>query len=167
MLKIKDLKTLRKLKYNNKKNETALVEENHNLYKWDGETWQIIGHTGINTSLYQINQAIYTSMSAMTDEDIQKSKELIHKFCKEQDGAIYFALMNREDYDFTMFQIGFGGQEPKIEDVVIDLLQERGELKDIDLTKESPQGIECWITKDKTSKVYYLFNYQEGVIKCL
>jgi hypothetical protein len=169
MLRIKDLKTLRKLKHNNKENETALVEENHNLYKWNGDSWDIIGHTGVDTSLYQINQAIYTSLPAMIEEDIQKGRETIRKFCEAQDGAIYFVLMNRENYDFTMFHAGFGGQEPKIEDAVIDLLQSRGELKDIDLTEEgkvSPQGVECWVTKDKTSKVYYLFNYQEGVIEC-
>lgn len=169
MLRIKDLKTLRKLKYNNKLNETALVEENHILYKWDGKVWETVGHTGINASLYQINQAIYTSMPAMIEEDIQKGKEVIRTFCENTDGSIYFALMNREDYDFTMFHAGFGGQEPKIEDAIIELLQSRGELKDIDLTEEgkiSPQGVECWITKDKISKVYYLFNYQEGVIEC-
>ena len=75
MLKIKDLKTLMKLKTNNKVGEIALVEETRTLYKWDGDNWNIHKpEGGINVSLFELNQSAMTAAPAVPDGDIEAAK---------------------------------------------------------------------------------------------
>lgn len=165
MIEVKDLKTLRKLKYNNKKNETALVKENNVLYKWNGETWKTAGKPGINASLYQINQAIYTSMPELSEEEIIKRKEIIFNYTVDFYNSNYFMLLNNENRYYTLFDTGNGEKAPNaVEDEVINCLHELGAIKEIELTDQNT--IECWVTKDNISSVYYFFDYSQGVIKC-
>lgn len=167
MLKIKDLKTLMKLKTNNKIDELALVEETRTLYKWDGENWNIYKNpTGVNVSLYELNQGAMTAAPAMTDDMIEIAKQKIADFVAGQNSN-YFMLLSREQNYYTVFNTGYDtGTDfnySKIEDEVIDCLKIRGVIKDIDTVDN---GIECWITEEGNSYVYYLFDYQGGVIKC-
>ena len=46
---------------------------------------------------------------------------------------------------------------------MIESLQAQGTIKDI---SEVDNGIEFWVTIDNNSYVYYLFNYDKGVIIC-
>ena len=70
MLRVKDIKTLRKLKNNNKVNELALVEDTRAMYKWDGSNWQsYVSPKGINTTLYEINQAAVSGLPEYSEDD--------------------------------------------------------------------------------------------------
>ena len=171
MLKIKDLKTLMKLKTNNKDGDLALVEETKTLYKWDGANWCIHKpEGGINVSLYELNQSAMTAMPPMSDEHIKLNKELIreHMFLQlaPEDNTKYFMLLNNEQKYYTTFIVKPNITTisiPSVEDEVIECLQSRGKIKDISFLED---GIEFWVTEGDNSYVYYLFNYRGGVIEC-
>ena len=65
MIEVQDIKTLTKLKHNNKLNERALVKDTHSVYKWNGSNWEFQGRTGIDTTLFQLNQSIMTRLTAI------------------------------------------------------------------------------------------------------
>lgn len=169
MIKVKDLKTLMKLKTNNKEGELALVEETRTLYKWDGTNWNIHKPKGgINVSLYELNQSAMTAMPPMSDEHIKLNKELIRKHLFMQlapeDNTRYFMLLNNEQKYYTTFIVKPNiSTISNVEDEVIECLQSRGEIKDISFLDD---GIEFWVTEGDNSYVYYLFNYRGGVIEC-
>ncbi len=167
MLKVKDLKTLMKLKTNNQKDEIALVEETRTMYKWDGTNWNIYKpEGGIQTSLYELNQGAVTGLPPMGEDAIKTVKQQIATFVFNQDSK-YFMLLNNERKYYTVFITGYDTETdfnyPKIEDEIIECLQYQGELKDV---SNVPGGMEFWITSENASYVYYLFNYGGGVIKC-
>lgn len=172
MLKIKDLKTLMKLKTNNKIDELALVEETRTLYKWDGENWNIYKNpTGVNVSLYGLNQGAMTAAPAMPTDAIEAAKQTISDYVDDFPHAHYFMLLSNERGYYTLFSIGHATgtdfEYPAIEDEVIECIKSRGVIKDISKVDNGvDSGIEFWITEDNNSYVYYLFNYDEGVIKC-
>lgn len=168
MLKIKDLKTLMKLTKNNKENELALIEETRTLYKWDGSNWHVYKDPkGVNVSLYELNQGAMSAAPAMTDDAIKAAKETISDFVQSYHHAKYFLLLSNEKRYYTVFSVGnTTGTDfdyETIEDEVINCLQNQGTIKDID---KVDNGIEFWVTVDNNSYVYYLFNYDQGVIKC-
>lgn len=168
MLKIKDLKTLMKLKTNNQNGEVALVEETKTLYKWDGENWNIYKpEGGIKANLYELNQNAMTAAPAMGTEAIETAKKKIADFVMNAHKSRYFMLLNKERGYYTVFNTGHDSGTDfnyhKIEDEVIECLESQGVIKDIDNVEN---GIECWVTAGDNSYVYYLFDYQGGVIKC-
>ena len=162
MLKVKDIKTLRKLKDNNKLNELALVEETRAMYKWDGSNWQsYVSPKGINTTLYEINQTAITGLPECSKEEIDQFKIDFTNWRKETNKKYYMLLSNDERY-YTLFHAAGQGMELGVE--AIECLSSRGQIKSIELLENN--SFECWITRDNESHVYYLFPYEEGVIEC-
>lgn len=167
MLRIKDLKTLRKLTTNNKDGELAIVEETRVLYKWDGANWIVYKpEGGLKTNLCELNQSAMTAAPAMENDSIEAAKQKIANYVSKQNSSYFMLLSNDRNY-YTVFLTGYDtGTDfnyAKIEDEVIECLQNRGILKDID---DVEGGIEFWLTEDDNSYVYYLFDYQGGIIKC-
>ena len=163
MLKVKNLKMLRKLRNNNKVNELALVEETRSIYKWDGKNWHSYkSPTGINVSLFEINQSAMTALPAYDDRSIAGAKDRVAEWYEKNKGS-YFMLLSNEKRYFTIFHIGSTSDKPFLEEL-FDCLTELGEIKDISINEDN--AIECWITSDNTSYAYYLFNYDRGIIEC-
>ena len=162
MLRVKDLKTLRKLKANNKLNELALVEETRAMYKWDGSNWQsYVSPKGVNTTLYEINKTAVTGLPECKEDELSNKESELTNWRNETNKEYYMLLSNEEHY-YTVFATTGEGQPFGTE--VIDCLKTRGQIKSIDLLENG--SYECWITHDNNSYVYYLFSYEEGVIKC-
>ena len=162
MLRVKDIRTLRKLKNNNKVNELALVEETRCMYKWDGSNWQsYVSPKGINTTLYEINQTAVTGLPEYTEEMIlEKDRELTG--WRHITNKAYYMLLSNDDRYYTIFATTGEGRYFGTE--VVECLKSMGQIKAIDLLENN--SYECWITHDDNSHVYYLFPYEEGVIKC-
>jgi len=163
MLKVSTLKNLRKLTKNNKEGETALVTENHTLYRWDGLNWITAGKTAVNASVYDINCSLYSNIPALEEDRIKEKIEELTNWRKETNYN-YYMLLNKElNYYTILTPIGEGnsfGFE------IVDAFQNLGKIKAIDFDKEN-EAYECWITEEnKQSHVFYLFSYDKGVIKC-
>jgi hypothetical protein len=95
---------------------------------------------------------------------LERAKALIQKF-KETMQAKYYMLLNRDLNYYTLFNMNSNSNE-KFEDVVIECIQNLGEVKNIGLA-EANTHIEYWIqTPDKECFVGYLFVYDEGVVEC-
>jgi hypothetical protein len=163
MLKIDTLKKLQKLKYNNKLNETALVEENHTMYKWNGKDWEYVGATGFNTTLFDINRQVYNKLEPISEEKLVEGKEAIFNYYASNRGS-YFMLLSNENKSYTIFHSKNRNNDSDIADQVIDVLQSYGTIKEITWIGDNP--VEIWITINEESFVYYFFNYDTGVIEC-
>jgi len=163
MLRVKDLKTLRKLKKNNKKDELAFVEETMAIYKWDGGAWRNhVTNSSIHTSLYQLNRTAYNGMPELSEEEIKNQEENLTKW-REETNNNYYMLLNNEERYYTVFVPNKNNSLFGVE--VISCLKTRGIIKSIELLEEN-NSFECWITHDDNSYVYYLFPYDEGVVEC-
>jgi len=165
MIEVQDIKTLTKLKRNNKLNERALVKDTHSVYKWNGSNWEFQGRTGIDTTLFQLNQSIMTGLPKYSHEQISAAKRLIDSWHSRHQGNYYMLLSNEQHY-YTVFHIGHDYSNPVLENAVIDeCLGALGAIKEVSLTDDDV--VECWVTIGDTSYVYYLFNYDEGVVECV
>ena len=77
-------------------------------------------------------------------------------------------LMCREENWYTVLKVRKTKNNPdKFEDLVIELLQNKGEIKGLNLDEEK-KAIECWIYDKEKNEVfmYLLFPYNWGVIEC-
>ena len=75
-------------------------------------------------------------------------------------------LMCREDNYYTVIRVRKANNPDKFEDLVIELLQEHGDIKDIDYGDDK-KALECWVQKEKEKpKLFMLFPYSWGVIEC-
>ena len=165
MIEVQDIKTLTKLKHNNKLNERALVKDTHSVYKWNGSNWEFQGRTGIDTTLFQLNQSIMTGMPAYEAGQISAAKTLIDRWHEDHPGTYYMLLSNEQHY-YTVLHIGNNYSNPVLENAVIDeCLSPLGAIKDVSINDDDV--VECWVTIGSTSYVYYLFNYDEGVVECV
>ena len=161
MLKVKDIKTLHKLKYNNKPDELALVEDTRAMYKWDGSHWQsYTSPTGVNVSLFEINQSAMTALSAYDDRQIKDAQSRVKEWYSKNSGS-YFMLLSNEKRYYTIFHVISDSSFLK---EFFECLTNLGEIKDISINEDN--AVECWVTSENTSYVYYLFNYDKGVIEC-
>ena len=163
MLKVDTLKKLQKLKSNNKINETALVEENHTMYKWNGKDWEYVGATGFNTTLFDINRQVYNKVEPLSEEKLKEGKETIFNYYASNRGE-YYMLLSNENKSYTIFHSKKQNNDSDIANQVIETLQSFGALKEITWIGDNP--VEIWLTSNEESFVYYFFNYDKGVVEC-
>lgn len=114
------------------------------------------------TNLYEINKAAMEKEPLMTEEKIKaKQKELEKYFCNCD--RTYFMLLNREKADYTVFRIGYLGDEKAAEET-IGCLTDRGKIIAID--KQDNGAYECWIKNITGVFMYALFPCDTAVIEC-
>ncbi len=169
MIKVKDLKQLEALR-NHDVNELALVEDENAVYIYgeDGNwTPYKPGDGGLTLSLYDINKMVIPNLPDFTDEDFEKATQKIKNFIKP--GTKFWMMLSNEKRYFTLFQLSPNKTSlaPKIEEEAIACLKTLGTVKSVELTEDG-QAIEMWVidNMDETPYVYYLFNYDKGVIIC-
>ena len=116
----------------------------------------------IQTNMYDLNKE---SMSQIEPLDPiwfnKRCKDIADKITYS--GSKFWLLLNRERYDITMFVISMDGGTLAQE--LIECLNNRGSI--IDLTEREDGSYEIWIRDLATKEnfVYYLFNYENGVIE--
>ncbi len=99
----------------------------------------------------------------ITPIDLEPCRKLLREFKK----IGYYMLMCREKNYYTVVRVQ--GQKVKcndlFEDLVIELLQDNGTIKDLNYNEDN-SAIECWICKDEEINMFLLFPYSWGVIRC-
>lgn len=116
-------------------------------------------------TLYDINKVAVLKEKPYSKKRIELYLRNIGIFFLEKKDR-YFMLLNRERYDFTLFDFG----KYKNEDLILtkgiqdlkECLQNRGKIVSIEQVDDS--SYEIWIINGDEAFVYYLFPYEKGVI---
>ena len=168
MIKVKDLKTLKALP-NHDEGELALVEKNNKIYVYKKEKWVEYDPKdgGLTVSLYDVNKMAMPNLPDLTDEQLEDAKKMIADFIPTT--SKYWMLLNNEKRYYTVFHFSDNRSialVPKIEDEIMECIKEQGIVKSIEKIDDST--IEIWVVgkEDDTAYVYYLFNYDKGVVEC-
>lgn len=113
-------------------------------------------------SLYDMSKQIVAQLPVRaTTAELEPCKKIIRKFKH----LGYYMLLCREENDYTVVRVRKAKSQDKFEDLIIELLQSRGDIKDIDYDTDK-QSLECWVQKDDKIMMYKLFPYNWGVIEC-
>ncbi len=113
-------------------------------------------------SLYDMSKQIVAQLPVRaTTAELEPCKKIIRKFKH----LGYYMLLCREENDYTVVRVRKAKSQDKFEDLIIELLQSRGDIKDIDYDTDK-QSLECWVQKDDKIMMYKLFPYSWGVIEC-
>jgi hypothetical protein len=75
-----------------------------------------------------------------TAAELEPCKKIIRKFKH----LGYYMLLCREENDYTVVRVRKAKSQDKFEDLIIELLQSRGDIKDIDYDTDK-QSLECWV----------------------
>lgn len=116
-------------------------------------------------TLYDINKAAIVGMPSLTSTEFKKNLKKIKQFFLEKTDK-YFMLLNRETYNFTLFNLG-NKNEIAMQQTINDLkecLDNRGRV--VSIEPDSAGNYEIWIVDEENEAlVYYLFPYDLGVIE--
>lgn len=113
-------------------------------------------------SLYDMSKQIVRNLPARTTAaELEPLKKILRKFKK----LGYFMLMCREDNYYTVLRVRKAKNPDTFEDLIIELLQRHGDIKDIDYDTDK-QSLECWVQKEDDVKMFKLFAYNWGVVEC-
>lgn len=116
-------------------------------------------------TVYDAVKSVVKTEKALTNTELKKCLKEIKQFFLTKNDK-YFMLLNRETYNFTLFNLGMK-DEITMKRIMQDLkecLQNRGRVISID---EADEAYEIWIAVDDDDDVlaYYLFPYDIGVIE--
>ena len=166
MLNIKTLNILNALQ-NVPEKETALVEEDKTIYVYTDGAWQKFNpdDNKFKINLFELNQIAVAQLPSLTKKDIAAKQVIVKDYYEKNCAKVnYFMLLSNELRYYTIFSRVPNAKE-KIEDVIIECLQNLGDIKSIE--KNEDGVIECWVapSADKAYPVYF-FDYTEGVIEC-
>lgn len=114
-------------------------------------------------NMYEFNQAGYSGLPNYTDSDFFKANKDILEYLKNHSSK-YYMLLNNDEHYYTLFTFkdNFKFKEMSME--IIDIIKELGNVKSIELTEDG-NAIEAWIMYNGQCQVFYLFNYERGVIE--
>lgn len=117
-------------------------------------------------TLYDMNKAAIINMPSLTNSEFKKNLKKIKQFFLDKTDK-YFMLLNRETYNFTLFNLG-NKNEVAMKQTMNDFkecLDNRGRIVSIELDSVG-NDYEIWIVDDfNEALVYYLFPYDLGVIE--
>ena len=113
-------------------------------------------------SLYDASKQIVAQLPARkTAAELEPCKQLLRKFKH----LGYYMLLCREENDYTVVRVRKAKNPDNFEDLIVELLESRGDIKDIDYDTDK-KSLECWIQKEDKVMMYKLFPYNWGVIEC-
>lgn len=116
-------------------------------------------------TLYDMNKAAIINMPSLTNPELKKNLKKIKQFFLDKTDK-YFMLLNRETYNFTLFNLG-NKNEIAMKQTMDDFkecLDNRGRI--VSIETDSAGNYEIWIVDDfNEALVYYLFPYDLGVIE--
>lgn len=117
-------------------------------------------------NLYEANkQLVIQTEKSLNHLELARKQELIEDFFESN--IVEFAMMLcHERRDYTVYQIGkFSTSCNKAAKEVVLCCINRGEILSIEKTEDGV-AFEIWIKIDDEAFCYYLFPYDQAVIKC-
>lgn len=114
-------------------------------------------------TLYDMSKQVVKNLPArITTAELEPCKKILRNFKK----LGYFMLMCREDNYYTVVHVRKAKNPDIFEDLIIELLQEHGDIKDIDYADKTKDSLECWVQKGDEVRMFKLFFYSWGVVEC-
>lgn len=125
-------------------------------------------------TLYDLNKNLVQQHEVeLTEGVLNSKKEIIMNYLRKMDNTYYMLLCN-ERKDYTVFRIGSYNEDiylnhdhqyKELIDILVDeCLQNRGEIRGIDITKDKG-AIEIWLLIDEEAFAYYFFPYDSAIIE--
>lgn len=119
----------------------------------------------LKMSLFDINKQIISQQPTYNEEQVKEAKLKIFQFKLDNVESHYFMLLSRDINYYTVLAIDKAAKE-NLEDVIIELLHDWGDIKDIDFS-EAKDSIDCWVKSFNDDMAFFkLFPYDIGVIEC-
>ena len=113
-------------------------------------------------NLYEMSKQVVANLPIRsTSAELEPCKKILRKFKH----LGYYMLLCREENDYTVIKVRKAKSPDKFEDLIIEILQSRGDIKDIDYDTDK-KSLECWVQKEDKIMMYKLFPYSWGVIEC-
>ena len=113
-------------------------------------------------TLYEMSQQVVKTLPVrVSAADLEPCRKILRKFKK----LGYFMLMCREENYYTVIRVRKAKSPDIFEDLIIELLQTFGDIKDIDYDTDK-KSLECWVQKEDDVKMFKLFPYGWGVLEC-
>lgn len=115
---------------------------------------------------YELDKIAHKALPNMTIEEINKFSNVIEKFINEHLSK-YYMLLNNDNKYYTLYTFV---QEPynikqMVNEIIEVIAQDLGKIKMIN-TSQDGNAIEIWtIFANDECEVFYLFDYQRGVIE--
>ena len=116
-------------------------------------------------TLYELNQAGYNSLPDFKKQDFENSIEYIETFIYNKSHlGNYWILLNNEAKYYTIFsQKTIAATNKKLVLELLDIVQNLGAVKNIEVNENG--AIEFWIVYNGECRVFFFFNYTQGVIE--
>lgn len=128
------------------------------------EEEKVVANGNLQMNIYELNKQLISQMAALSEEDLEDSKQLIRGYFQEHENEFYMLLCKDISY-YTLFYIVDYITEPAAADEVIECIKDIGTVKSIDRTEDG--AIEIWAQPGESDPlVMYLFPYDMGVIEC-
>lgn len=120
-------------------------------------------------NVYELNKNFVKQLKPMNDMQIAAMYEKIANWMKEPQRYtnLYYTLMCRERYDFTVFNLTTSESnktEEKTVKEIFDIAFERGKIIEI-CQDEQGTAYEFWLLIGDEVYLYLLFPYDNGVIE--
>ena len=116
-------------------------------------------------TLYEMNQAGYASISAMTNSEIETAiiKDILEYLNAHP--SKYYMLLNNDEHYYTLFvRKSVVCTAKGLADEIIDVVKTLGQLKGIEYNQEQ-EYVEFWISNSDQTIMFALFDYEKGVIE--
>lgn len=113
--------------------------------------------------MYDFNQSLYSSLPNIFDTEKEEAKKIIIDYL-DHNPSKYYMMLNNESHYYTVYTFPHGFYFDKMTEEIMSIAEELGEIKAIHPAPDN-QAIEFWIKTDDECRVYYLFNYENGVIE--
>ena len=136
----------------------------YNIYINNSNKKELLQIEGNGLTLYDINKAALASIPSKTTYlELEPCRALLREFKK----LGYYMLLCREKNYYTVIQVqGIKVKnKDKFEDIIIELLQSQGEIKELNYN-EDKSAIECWVVSSDEVNMFLLFPYSWGVVRC-
>jgi hypothetical protein len=116
-------------------------------------------------NLYDINKKNMEQFKPYDAILLKKKCNEVTKEIIDDLSSQFWMLLCREKYDYTIFHLVSIFDNEEFTEALFDCLNNRGKV--LDISRKEDRNYEIWIKryKDEEIVVYYLFNYQYGVIE--
>ena len=144
-------------------NDICFCEEENKSSKYNAEKneWNLIESEGISISLYDLNKQLAMQLPPLEESDYEDFMKIVEDFRTEHKSSYYMILCKELSF-YTIFAKD-NYEKNSLEEAVLDYCISTGPIHSVSLT-ENNDAIEIWIEYENEVYVFYLFDYERGVI---